>query len=327
MLDFLREQNVNESLIRAVEAFRDKYPVDEASRARVIKPGYIYYGREIWEQALTALLCGENLLLAGSKATGKNVLAENLSAVFGRPGWNLSFHINMDASYMIGTDTFKNGQVIFRPGPVYQSAIQGGFCILDEINMARNEALAVLHSVLDFRKVIDVPGYSRISMHEAARFIATMNYGYAGTRDLNEALASRFVIIKMPEISKENLDKLLAHAFPALKRQYREQFGLLFSDITKKSESGEISMKALDLRGLMDSIRLMQAGLSPLSALDMGITNKTFDSGEQAIIRDIITARFSKKTDPLSMFERQATSGSGMQAMSKMQTISERQSL
>lgn len=306
MLDFLREQNINETILAAVEDFRRRYPVKEADQGRIIKPRYLYYGREVWEQALTALLCGENLLLTGSKATGKNVLAENLAAVFGRPSWNLSFHINMDATYMIGADTFKNGEVLFRPGPVYQSASCGGFCILDEINMARNEALAVLHSVLDFRKAIDVPGYSRIPMHEAARFIATMNYGYAGTRDLNEALASRFVIIKTPEVSRENLDRILSRAFPDLKRPYREQFELLFSDITKKCESGEISMKALDLRGLMDSIRLIQAGLSPLSALDMGITNKTFDSGEQEMIKDIIAARFSKKTESAAMFERRS---------------------
>ena len=34
--------------------------------------------------------------------------------------------------------------------------------ILDEINMTRNEALAVLHSVLDFCHVIDIPDYNRI---------------------------------------------------------------------------------------------------------------------------------------------------------------------
>ena len=43
--------------------------------------------------------------------------------------------------------------------------------------MAKNEAMAVLHAALDFRRVIDVPGYERIPLHPAARFIATMNYG------------------------------------------------------------------------------------------------------------------------------------------------------
>ena len=36
-----------------------------------------------------------------------------------------------------------------------------------------------------------------------------MNYGYAGTRELNEALASRFVVIDMPAITTEGLVKLL----------------------------------------------------------------------------------------------------------------------
>ena len=218
MIDFLREEGITETILKGVGEFRRRYSSQDDVAAG--RPRYVYYGKEVWEQAITALLCGENLLLAGSKATGKNVLAENLSALFGRPSYNVSFHINMDASYMIGTDTFKNGQVVFRPGPICQSASEGGFCILDEINMARNEALAVLHSALDFRRIINVPGYDAIRIHEASRFIATMNYGYAGTRELNEALASRFMVIHMPEIREDNLEKLLRREFPDMKDSF-----------------------------------------------------------------------------------------------------------
>ena len=48
--------------------------------------------------AASAILEGENLLLTGGKATGKNVLAENLAYVFGRPSYNISFHVNTDSS-------------------------------------------------------------------------------------------------------------------------------------------------------------------------------------------------------------------------------------
>ena len=165
-------------------------------------PRYLYYGKEIWESAAAALLCGEHLLLAGPKATGKNVLAENLATVFGRPAWDVSMYVNVDAAALIGADTLKGGQVIFREGPVCACARLGGFGVLDEVNMAKNEALAVLHATLDFRRVIDVPGYQRIQLDDAARFIGTMNYGYAGTRELNEALVSRFVVLDMPVISE-----------------------------------------------------------------------------------------------------------------------------
>ena len=300
MLDFLKQEMIDSEILSGIEEFRRRYPIKTTTLSRC--PRYLYYGKAIWEQAAAALLCGENILLTGSKATGKNVLAENLAAVFGRPSWNVSLHINMDASYMIGTDTFQDGQVTFQPGPVYQCAQEGGFCVLDEINMARNEALAVLHSILDFRRVIHVPGYGELPLHDASRFIATMNYGYAGTRELNEALSSRFVVIQMPEISNENLEKLITREFPSMKKEYVKQFCGLFQDISQKCLGGEITSRVLDLRGLLDAIRLIQTGLSPYSALDMGISNKTFDSYEQTLIKDIIASRISPKISRKAVF-------------------------
>ena len=304
MLDFLeQEEQISPALLREVRAFRAAQPLPDPLQARVPRPRYHYYGRAIWEQAIAALLCGKNLLLAGGKATGKNVLAENLAAAFGRPAWNVSFHVNMDAASLIGMDTFEGGAVKFRPGPIYQCARYGGFGILDEINMAKNEALAVLHAALDFRRAIDVPGYERVEMDGAARFIATMNYGYAGTRELNEALTSRFAVIQMPTISPENLDRLLARQFPALKKKYRSQFAQLFFALQKKCESAEISTKALDLRGLLDALDLMGKGVPVAAALDMGITNKAFDSYEQGLIRDVIAARVPARLDSAALFE------------------------
>ena len=241
--------------------------------------------------------------MPGGRAPGKILLVENLASAFGRPAWNVSFHVNMDAASLIGMDTFEGGEVRFRPGPIYQCARYGGFGILDEINMAKNEALAVLHAALDFRRAIDVPGYERVAMAEPTRFIATMNYGYAGTRELNEALTSRFVVIQMPTISPENLDRLLARQFPALKKKYRGQFGQLFFELQKKCESAEISTKALDLRGLLDALDLMRRGVPVGAALDMGITNKAFDSYEQGLIRDVIAARIPARLAGADLFE------------------------
>lgn len=302
MLDFLKQEKISPEILKGIEAFRSK---NRGNGSRDIsRPRYLYYGKEIWEQAASALLCGENIMLAGSKATGKNVLAENLAAAFGRPVRNVSLHINMDSSYMIGTDTFKDGQVQFRPGPVYQCAVEGGFCILDEINMARNEALAVLHSILDFRRVIHIPGYGDLRVNEASRFIATMNYGYAGTRELNEALASRFVIIRMPEISEDSLERLISSEFPDMRSRYVKQFCGLFKDISEKSLNGEITSSAVDLRGLLDALRLINAGLPACSALDMGIVNKTFDEYERTLIKDMIASRISPKAARDTIFGR-----------------------
>ena len=303
MLDFLKSEGVSPRILQEIRQWRNSFAVSEAVSDRIPSPAYLYYGKDIWEQAATALLAGENVLLVGPKATGKNVLAEGLAAAFGRPGWDVSFHINTDAASLIGADTFENGQVRLRKGHVYRCAEEGGFGILDEINMAKNESLAVLHATLDFRRIIDVPGYERIRLHPATRFIATMNYGYAGTREINEALASRFLVIRMPVISSEALEKLLKAQFPTLRSEYAVQFSALFEDVRLKCDSGEISSKALDLRGLLAALRLVRSGLDARQSIALGMTNKCFDDYERQLVEDLTAVRLPTGLDRSRIFD------------------------
>lgn len=292
------EDELRPELLRALEEFRQGQQANDAhlpeGRAAALPPHFVYYGSDVLEKAVTALLCEKNLLLAGPKATGKNVLAENLAYLFGRPSWNISFHINVDASYLIGSDTFDGSKVVFRPGPICQCARCGGFGVLDEINMAKNEAMAVLHATLDHRRILEVSGYDRMELHPATRFIGTMNFGYAGTRELNEALGSRFVVLQMPVIEEKQLRRLFLREYPEINKDMLSQLCAVFYELDDKAASAEISAKAVDLRGLLDAVALMRAGLAPLDAMDMGVTNKVFDPTEREMIHDVIAARLPK---------------------------------
>lgn len=295
VLQYLEMQEINPVLIQEVEKFRQMYSVDEKVRHRIVQPVMPFYGKEILEMGIAALLQKENLLLTGSKATGKNVLAENLAWIFGRPSYNISFHVNTGSAELIGTDTFEDNQVKLRKGSIYQCAEYGGFGILDEINMAKNDAVSVLHATLDYRRSIDVPGYDKIDLHEATRFIGTMNYGYAGTKELNEALVSRFLVIDMPEQTEDTLEKIFATTFPDGKKEAMEQFIGLFLDLQMKAENGEISTKSLDLRGILAAIRTVRQGLSPAAAIRMGVINKCFDTFEKEIVEDVVMTRIPEE--------------------------------
>ncbi|HIR28301.1 MAG TPA: MoxR family ATPase [Candidatus Choladousia intestinigallinarum] len=299
----LKDQGVNPYILDEILRFREKYPVEPQLKERVSLPEIPYYGREIFEMAASALLEGEHLLLTGSKATGKNILAENLAYVFGRPAYNISFHVNTDSSSLIGTDTFRNQEVQLRKGPVYLCGENGGFGIFDEINMAKNDAVSVLHATLDYRRVIDVPGYDRIKLHEAARFIGTMNYGYAGTRELNEALISRFLVIEMPSVDGDTLELILKDLFPGFKEEGLRQVTGLFMDLQTKAANNEISTKPLDLRGLIGALKTVRAGLSPLQAVRMGIVNKSFDLFEREMVEDIVMTRIPAQWTAKDIFE------------------------
>lgn len=291
ILACMEEQQVDAGLLEEIRRFRERYAVDEAVQNRVTHPELPFYGKEVFEMAAYGLLQGENILLTGTKATGKNVLAENLAWLFGRPMYNVSFHINTDSSTLIGTDTFRDNEVQLRTGPVYQSAVHGGFAVLDEVNMAKNDAVSVLHAALDYRRVIDVPGYDKIHLHEAARFLGTMNYGYAGTKELNEALVSRFLVIDMPPVGEDTLSRILLRIFPDMKAAGMEQVCGLFLDLQTKAANHEISTKPLDLRGLIGALKTVRGGLAPRLAIRMGIVNKSFDLFERELVEDIVMTR------------------------------------
>ena len=293
---------MRQDLSLRLEQFKKQYVADETVRSRIAEPPVKFIGDEIMELAVAALLQGENVLLSGGKATGKNILADNLAWLFRRPVYTVSFHVNTDSSTLIGTDTFTGGEVRLRRGPIALAAQYGGFCVLDEINMAKNDAVAVLHATLDYRRIIDVPGYEKIDLHPATRFIGTMNYGYAGTKELNEALVSRFLVIYMPALTEETLSQIFHSAFPQLKKEAEKQFAGLFLDLQKKADNSEISTKAIDLRGMLAALKLIRGGLKPSLAVAMGITNKNFDLFEREMVEDIVRTRIPESWSASEVF-------------------------
>lgn len=292
------------NLYNEIEDFKNKYPIDRDLEDRIPNPKFLYMGNTILEEAIAAILAGKNILLVGDKSTGKNVLAENLAYLFARPMWNISFHVSVDASSLVGDDTLKSDEVIFREGPISLASRYGGFAVLDEINMAKNEAMAVLHSVLDYRRRIDIPGYKLIEVHPATRFIATMNYGYEGTRDLNEALLSRFAIIKMPRIADSDLKYLIKTHYQKLSDDFLTNLINFFKDLKDKAASHEISNSAPDLRGIFDCLDLVKEGLEFKEAMRLCLVNKIFDEYEASLIEDLLKARF-----PDNIYQKDITNG------------------
>ena len=59
ILDTLRQEGVDPALLTAVQEYRAAHPLSEALRPRIPAPAFTYYGKEVWEQALAALLCGK----------------------------------------------------------------------------------------------------------------------------------------------------------------------------------------------------------------------------------------------------------------------------
>lgn len=293
MIDKLKSYGISENLLNDLQKFRDFYKVDEEVQDRIFEPTDFFFGVDVWEKCIYSLLNGQNLLLVGGKATGKNILSDNLAFAFGRPKWTISFHNYIDADDLIGVDTYKKGEVVFRPGSITNVARYGGFGVLDEINMAKNEAISVLYSALDYRRLIDVSGYDIVKLKEEARFISTINYGYLGTKELNEALVSRFAVIQMPDISKGLLLEIFRSKFENVNEEGISILSDLFLSIQDKAKNGQISSRAVDLRGLFSAVKLNRNGLNIKKTLEIFISGKVFDEYERQLVTDLINLNVS----------------------------------
>ena len=104
-----------------------------------------------------------------------------------------------------------------------------------------------------------------------------MNYGYAGTRELNEALVSRFLVIDMPPLTESTLMRILRANFPDAKEAGLRAFaGRLSRPAGEPAEQcRDLRTKPLDLRGMIGAIKTVRAPVpTPRTAVTMGITNK-----------------------------------------------------
>ena len=126
---------------------------------------------------------------------------------------------------------------------------------------------------------------------------------YAGTRELNAALVSRFLVIEMPPLDEATLAFLLRQHFPNLKQEALEQFSGLFLDLQNKASHGEISTKPLDLRGMIAGIRTIRSGLKPANAIRIGVLNKCFDPFEKELLEDAANTRIPADWTRRDVFE------------------------
>ena len=96
--------------------------------------------------------------------------------------------------------------------------------------------------------------------------------------------------------------KFLKTYFPAIKEAALKQFVGLFMDLQLKAEHSEISTKSVDIRGMIGALKTIETGLRPTSAVNMGITNKSFDIFEREIVGDIVMTRIPEEWTKADVF-------------------------
>jgi nitric oxide reductase NorQ protein len=260
------------------------------------KGGYIPPDSDILVDAISSLAMGKNILLKGPTGAGKTKFSETLSFLFNKPMHMVNCSVDLDAESLLGWKSLEyrdNKQVIeFIPGPVIKAMTLGHFLYIDEVNMAKPETLPLINGVLDYRKMITNPFTAEvISAKSGFGVIAAINEGYIGTVPLNEALKNRFVVIEVPYIKGEQLQRLIVDSTQLKDAKTIELFVRLSSDLVLAAAQGKVSEEAASIRALLDACDLSTV-IPPQRAVKRAIIDKMEEEKEREFIKNVSETLF-----------------------------------
>lgn len=164
-----------------------------------------------------AIACGDirSILFHGPAGTGKTMSCKLIAELINMPIMDtVNCTENLD-EFVLGKYVPEGNTIVFKESHVAKAIRDGGAVVFEEINFAKPQYLAFLNSLLDDNGFVRLDNGEIIRRHENFRFFATMNIGYFGTKELNQALYNRFqTVVEIKELSNQAIKTMLVERVP-----------------------------------------------------------------------------------------------------------------
>ncbi len=208
-----------------------------------------YLGKEFVLPSNLASVCsavaaGDMLavLLHGPAGTGKTISCKLICQSIGLPIMEtINCTENLD-EFVLGKYIPQDSQIIFRESYVTKAIREGGAVVFEEINFAKPQHLAFLNSLLDDNGFVRLDDGETVRRNPNFRFFATMNVGYFGTKELNQALYNRFNgIVEVAELSDDAIRRMLVTRVPECTPVVNKMISV-YHKLKKKIEKEELDV-------------------------------------------------------------------------------------
>lgn len=234
----------------------------------------------------TGVKLSQNILIEWHKGTGKTTGIYYLAQKHNKPLITIQFTGNTSVDTLIGKWLIKDGSTVWQDWLLSIACRNWFWMVFDEINMAHPDITAVLHSILDDRRILtleDKDGET-IKLHEDCRIFATINPSeeYYGTKEMNQALLDRFgmkIFTYYPTIEKEieiiKANSIINDSCGENKNGVITRIVRVANSIrTADGNSGSIKNYTLSTRDLISWANLCSE-LPILQAFNICVSNKT----------------------------------------------------
>ena len=143
------------------------------------------------------------LYIAGPTGCGKSSLIRHVAAKLNVPVWEVTGHDQLDVADLLSQRVLLGGDLLAQYGPLVQAYVEGGWFVLNEVDLIHPSRLVGLNEIGSTITLLDMGG-ERVKPHPDFRFIATGNSPglgdtaglYTGVKRMNAAFMDRFTVMR-----------------------------------------------------------------------------------------------------------------------------------
>jgi len=229
------------------------------------------------------------IILMGESGSGKTSAIRYLAEQTQNGLRRVNLNGGTTADELIGRLLMNDKGTYWVDGVLTEAMRRGEWIVLDEINAALPEVLFVLQPIMDddgFLVLNEKDDKEIVRKHPNFRLFATCNPPeYAGTKEMNKALLSRFAICinaEFPPADKE-LEIIENHLGNAIAQSQMAIKLVGMANETRQSKEAGNADYAINTRDILNTLRLAEF-MEPIEALALAFSNK-LDSIDNKAIR------------------------------------------